>query len=116
MTAISPSSLLVADIGGTNARFALARSDAQGRPVLDAVRELHAAAYPTLASAAQHYLDEVGALAVRSAVFAVASPVTGDAITMTNSPWSFSVHALQTELRTEERRVGKACVRTFRTR
>lgn len=98
MTANSPSIFLVADIGGTNARFALASADAKRRPVLDAVRELHAADYATLASAARHYLEEVGTPAVRSAVFAVASPVTGDAIKMTNSPWSFSVRALKDEL------------------
>lgn len=98
MTAIFPSSFLVADIGGTNARFALASIDGQGRPVLDAVRELHAADYPTLASAAQRYLADIRAPAVRSAVFAVASPVTGDDIKMTNSPWSFSVRALRTAL------------------
>lgn len=91
-------SILVADIGGTNARFALANADEQGAPVLDAVRELQAADYPTLGSAAQQYLADIGAPAVRSAVFAVASPVTGDAIKMTNSPWSFSARALRTTL------------------
>lgn len=98
MSTSFPASFLVADIGGTNARFALANVDGQGRPLLDAVRELHAADYPTLASAAQHYLADVRARAVRSAVFAVASPVTGDEIKMTNSPWSFSARALRTAL------------------
>ncbi|HET8882412.1 MAG TPA: glucokinase [Solimonas sp.] len=89
---------LVADIGGTNARFALAEADASGRPRLRAVRELRAAAYPTLAAAARDYLAQSGQHAVRRGVFAVASPVTGDDIKITNNPWAFSIRALQTEL------------------
>ncbi|NGY06805.1 glucokinase [Solimonas terrae] len=101
MTVISPSSFLVADIGGTNARFAIADADGQGRPTLAAIRELRASEYPTLAAAAGDYLASLGTERPRTGVFAVASPVTSDAIRFTNSPWSFSVRALQTELALE---------------
>jgi len=94
----TPSGFLVADIGGTNARFALAGRDASGRPELRAIRELRAAAYPTLAAAARDYLAQSGATDVHRGVFAVASPVTGDAIKITNNPWAFSTRALQAEL------------------
>lgn len=97
MPATSELPFLVADIGGTNARFALASGDAEQRPVLSAIRELRAADYPTLGAAAQHYLGLCGTQ-VETAVFAVASPVTGDQIKITNNPWAFSVQALRAEL------------------
>lgn len=101
MVAISDLPVLVADIGGTNARFALATHDAQHRPVLAQIRELRGADYPTLADAARHYLESTGASggeAPVEAVFAVASPVTGDDIKITNNPWRFSVKALRADL------------------
>lgn len=89
---------LVADIGGTNARFAIAhRSD--GRLVLDAMRVLAVDSHPTIGDAARDFLAGVGgATRVGAAVFAVASAVGADAIKFTNSPWSFSVRELRTEL------------------
>ena len=55
--------VLLADIGGTNARFALA-DPASAVPLLDdSVREFVVADFPSLADAAQHYLDETGATA-----------------------------------------------------
>ena len=66
--------VLLADIGGTNARFALA-DPASAVPLLDdSVREFVVADFPSLADAAQHYLDETGATA-QNGVFAVAGRV-----------------------------------------
>ena len=92
---------LVADIGGTNARFGWV--DAAGAPV-GHVRKLAVADYAQLADAVQAYLgmlaSELGIQAApRHAAFAVATPVVGDEIRFTNSPWSFSRSALQTQLR-----------------
>ncbi|MDR6293757.1 MULTISPECIES: glucokinase [Inquilinus] len=85
---------LIADLGGTNARFALA--DAGG--TRDA-KILHAADYPSLAEAAHAYLDMVRPpVAPRLAAFDVASPVTGDQVSLTNATWSFSIAALQKDL------------------
>ena len=68
--------VLLADIGGTNARFALADASASV-PLLDeSVREFVVADFPSLADAAQHYLDETGATA-QNGVFAVAGRVDG---------------------------------------
>ena len=97
MAATSELPFLVADIGGTNARFALATIDGEQRPVLSEIRELHGADYATLADAARHYL-QLSKATVEEAVFAVASPVTGDLIKITNNPWTFSVQALRAEL------------------
>ena len=101
---------LVADVGGTNARFALSRGDgrsqAGGLAVPEAVRRLIVADHPGLAEAAQAYLHEVlgadRAAWPRRAAIALATPIEGDQIRMTNSPWSFSVSALRAALGWDE--------------
>ena len=81
--------LLIADIGGTNARFALADPRA-ATPLLDAsVREFAVADFPSLADAARHYLEQAGTQADRG-VFAVAGRVDGDEARITNHPWVIS--------------------------
>ncbi|HET9483055.1 MAG TPA: glucokinase, partial [Xanthomonadales bacterium] len=87
---------LVADVGGTNVRFALAYArDAQ--PVPFEERTYAGADFVTLLVAIEHYLAEVGARPARAAI-AVASPIDGDVVTMINRTWSFSrtelAHAL----------------------
>ena len=78
---------LLGDIGGTNARFAL--QTAGGRP--KALKKIKTADFPDLTSAAKAYLAATSpARPPRVAAFAVACPVTGDEIRLTNSPWSFS--------------------------
>jgi glucokinase len=87
---------LVADIGGTNSRFALT-DPGQPRVVL---REQHAfpnAQFASLQHVAEHYLARVGARPQRAAL-AVASPVGADEIRLTNRAWSFSVSELQRSL------------------
>lgn len=85
---------LIADLGGTNARFALA--DAGGTRD---TKILHGADYPTLADAAHAYLDMVKPAAPPTqAAIDVASPVTGDQVTLTNAAWSFSISALKQDL------------------
>ncbi len=87
---------LLADIGGTNARFAL--EYAPGR--ITAMQTLSCAAYERFEDAARAYLDGFGAGA-RHAVIAIANPVDGDAIKMTNHDWSFSIAAARRELALE---------------
>ncbi|AKC85535.1 glucokinase [Pseudoxanthomonas suwonensis] len=82
-------SLLIADIGGTNARFALADPHAAVPLVEDSVREFAVADFPSLADAARHYLEQAGAQASRG-VFAVAGRVDGDEARITNHPWVIS--------------------------
>jgi glucokinase len=85
---------LIADIGGTNARFALVGDDGITRDVL----RLACRDYPTLVDACTHYLAETGAERPRAAAIAVASPVTGDQVTMTNHVWSFSIEETRRRL------------------
>jgi glucokinase len=80
---------LIADIGGTNARFALLeRGEARDEKVL------LCASYPDVYSAIEHYLDSVGAVAgprrPHEAAIAIAGPITGDIVRMTNHVWQFS--------------------------
>ena len=94
-----PSLNLLADIGGTNARFAL--SDGTR---LFAIQTLPTADYPTLQDAIRAYLQAQSETVAQAAI-AIANPVTGDHIQMTNHHWSFSIAAMQYELRLEKLRV-----------
>lgn len=86
---VNPASLaLIADIGGTNARFALTDLLARAAQVLDA-RSLDASALTSLQYAAEHYLAAVG-VQPRHAAIAVASPVNGEEIRLTSRAWSFT--------------------------
>nr|WP_155999461.1 glucokinase [Streptomonospora sp. PA3] len=79
---------MVADIGGTNARFGLVEAPG-ARPVR--VRRLDGADHAGLAAAATAYLEQAGASAAPGAAcVAVAGPVGGDRIRLTNSHWDFS--------------------------
>ena len=94
-----PSLNLLADVGGTNARFAL--SDGTR---LFAIQTLPTADYPTLQDAIRAYLQAQSETVAQAAI-AIANPVTGDHIQMTNHHWSFSIAAMQHELRLEKLRV-----------
>ena len=87
---------LVADVGGTNARFGWVEDLARG---VEQVRQFRVADSAGPAEAARHYLAALpGAGQPRRAAIAVATAVRGDRIEMTNSPWAFSVAQLRTEL------------------
>ena len=77
--------ILVADIGGSNARFALA--SIQERHVsLEATSRFSTKEFPGPTEAAAAFLNAVDASPCR-AVFAVAAPVIDDEIKFTNSSW-----------------------------
>lgn len=84
--------VLIGDIGGTNARFALAQPGPDGNPVLLEVRRYKSADFPSFIDAVRRYLAETAGQAqgVRRAVFAVATAVLGEAVRLTNSPWVIS--------------------------
>jgi len=85
---------LLADIGGTHARFAV--QTAQG---IGPVHVLQCADYPTLGDAVRSVLAALGQPPVRHAAFAVATAIDGDQVRLTNHPWEFSIDALRRELR-----------------
>ncbi len=89
---------LLADVGGTNARFAL--EFGPGR--IELIDVLACADYPTLSAALRAYLASAPVAAaglgrVRHAAIAIANPVTGDLVRMTNHHWEFSIAALRQE-------------------
>lgn len=88
---MSPSAelVLVADIGGTNARFALADCSTSSPLDQTSIDEYPVAQFASLADAAAHYLQQRGANA-GSGVFAVAGRVDGDEARITNHPWVIS--------------------------
>jgi len=89
---------LLADVGGTNARFALETAPGD----ITQVEVLPCADYPSLAAALKAYLAMPGVAAaggqsVRNAMIAIANPVAGDFLSMTNHHWSFSISAMREE-------------------
>lgn len=82
--------VLVADIGGTNARFALCP---RGEARVERMKTLSARDFPDISTAISTYLDSVGQRPVE-ACFAVACPARDDQIEFTNSTWRFSRQTL----------------------
>lgn len=92
---------LVADVGGTNARFGWVEDLAAG---VQHVRQFAVADHASPAQAAAAYLGGLGASrrAPRRAALAVATALDGDAVAFTNSAWSFSRAALRSALGVRE--------------
>ncbi len=76
--------VLLADIGGTNSRLALAGAD--GRPAHTLIIENDSV--PNLEGAIERYLAETGARP-GAAVLAVAGPLEGEEVALTNRAWRF---------------------------
>lgn len=85
---------LVADIGGTNARFALETSPS----VIEYALVLPCQEFDTVVDAAKEYLNRVGVPEVRHAAFAIANPILGDWVQMTNHHWAFSIETTRQAL------------------
>ena len=87
---------LVADIGGTNARFALAGLDDAGALVTAFRQDMRNADHAGVEACVRAYLDNLGAAPHPTmAAFGVASPISGDQVRLTNRDWSFSISGLK---------------------
>lgn len=95
---MSESTVLVGDIGGTNARFAIARPAGPG---FESERVLLCDDFISAESAIQQYLEEVSAPPVRSACLAVAGPVAEGKASLTNNHWLFDEASLRAALSCE---------------
>jgi glucokinase len=84
---------LIADIGATNARFALA--DENG---FYEQKVLPCEGYPSIVEAAETYLEGLKGKRPSNAAFAIAGPVSGDWFEMTNHLWHFSISETQKAL------------------
>lgn len=87
-TSLTPWQGLVGDVGGTHARFALI---APHTHALAHVQTLHTAQYADLGQAIAAYLQQVGHSAPAQACVAIANPIDGDWLRMTNTAWAFSI-------------------------
>ncbi|WP_153136708.1 bifunctional transcriptional regulator/glucokinase [Paraburkholderia agricolaris] len=85
---------LLADIGGTNARFALETSPGE----ISSVQVYPCADYPGVAEVIKKYLKDTRIGRVNHAAIAIANPVDGDQVRMTNHDWSFSIEATRRTL------------------
>ncbi|MFS8064037.1 MAG: glucokinase [Luteimonas sp.] len=99
--------VLLADIGGTNARFALADLRLRAPLKVESVCQYEVAHFPSLADAARHYLDSPQGPGgdVRSGVFAIAGRVDGDKARITNHPWVISRTATRDALELQRLRL-----------
>jgi glucokinase len=87
---------LVADVGGTNARFGWVEDIGRG---VEHVRQMSVAGQAGPADAVRAYLSLLPAGSrPRRAAIAVATAVRGDHVELTNSHWRFSRAALQADL------------------
>ncbi|MBB1086983.1 glucokinase [Lysobacter sp. SG-8] len=97
-----PCGALLADIGGTNARFALASPDAAHPDIMAGSMRIHpVAGFASLAEAASHYLAEMDAMP-RRGVFAVAGPIEDGEARITNHPWTISATDMRDALGLDE--------------
>jgi len=88
---------LVGDVGGTNLRFALAEPDGRGFR-LSSERRLLVADHAGLESALSTYLRTIAPRKPRGGALAVAGPVLGDTVEMTNTGWRWSTETLRQQL------------------
>jgi len=88
---------LVGDVGGTNARLALCALDTGE---LSQIKTYTNDEFASLEAVLQHYLAEQ-TQAIKHACIAIACPVQGDVITMTNRDWAFSIQQMQANLQLE---------------
>jgi glucokinase len=85
-----PSSpVLIADIGGSSSRFALATAGQRPQQIV----VVSNATVATLEGAIRQYLDYTRARPA-AAIFAVAGPISGDDVVLTNRSWRFNARVL----------------------
>ena len=98
MSVAAAGEIVAADIGGTHARFALARI-ADGRVVaLGRETVLTVAEHAGLPLAWEAFAAHVGRPLPRAAAIALAGPVAGEVLQLTNSPWSIRPARLDEQL------------------
>lgn len=90
---------MLADIGGTHARFAWQAG--AGEPI-QCMQVLQCHDYAGVAEAALHWLTDHDLPMPRQAAIAVACAVQSDTVKLTNNPWSFSIQALKARLQLDQ--------------
>ncbi|MEG8038326.1 glucokinase [Sphingomonas sp. LR60] len=79
--------VVAVDIGGTHARFAIAEVEDGHVVSLGEPTTLKTAEHASLQTAYEAFRERMGGTLPDAAAIAVASPITGDVIRLTNNPW-----------------------------
>lgn len=95
--------ILVADIGGTNARFAIAEKSDGAVTARDA-QTLRAEDFETIRDAADAYLESVAENPMRGC-FAAAGPIIDDEVDFTNSHWTLRASEIAGPLKLDQFRI-----------
>jgi glucokinase len=88
----------VADVGGTHARFALATIGADGAITLGEPVTLQTSDHVSLQTAWEEFDRRCDRPIPRAAAIAIAGPVTGEVVRMTNNSWVLHTGALDEQL------------------
>lgn len=94
--------LIAADIGGTHARFAVATISDGNVVAIDAATTLQTAGHMSLQSAWREFSRRTEQPLPRAAAIAIAAPIHGEWIRLTNNPWSLHPASLATELEVDD--------------
>jgi glucokinase len=89
---------LLADLGGTNVRFALADAASSDPLLLDSVRRYRVKDFETLADTIRQYFADTGHIATQAIIAAAGRIANGETVKITNNPWAVSAHGLQEQL------------------
>jgi glucokinase len=90
--------LVAVDVGGTHARFALAAIGADGAITLGEPVTLKTSDYASLLTAWEEFDRRYDKPIPRAAAIAIAGPVTGEIVRMTNNSWVLHTGALDEQL------------------
>lgn len=92
--------VLAGDVGGTNVRLALCNMQ---NGAISQIKRYNALDFSGLEAVIQCYLaDTILSVPIRRSCIAIACPITGDWVAMTNHNWSFSIAKMQYNLGFEQ--------------
>lgn len=90
--------IVVGDIGGTHARFAIAEIEGGRRPRVGPMKRYRTREYPGLAAAWARFEEESGEPLPKHAALAVAAPIEGEILRFMNSEWRIERRTLGADL------------------
>ena len=90
--------LVAVDIGGTHARFAIARIEDDGAITVEEPETLHTDDHASFQTAWEDFRERKGGTLPRAVSMAIAGPVGGDVIRFTNNPWIIRPALVQEKL------------------
>ncbi|GAA78081.1 glucokinase [Pseudoalteromonas sp. BSi20495] len=96
--------ILVADVGGTNARFALitAFDEAKNQFIIEHNNTFPSADFGSLENALERYLSTISHIKPKRACLAVAGPIKAGQVHLTNLGWHFSVNEFKQHFNLEK--------------